>query len=210
MDREPAGDTTQEATPERVPAQRRETTDPTERDRPIPLLAVVLSLGMLAFGVGYIVWAEPPGAAEFGDRRTIADLRGADSKPAGAVDGQQVYTANCVACHQANGKGLAGVFPPLDASEWVIGDERVVANILLHGINGQITVAGASYQGAMPPFKQLSDAELSAVTSHVRAAWSNKAPPIDAAVFTAVRKATPRTTPYAGGAELATLRGKPP
>ena len=102
------------------------------------------------------------------------------------------------------------MFPPLDASEWVLGDERVVANILLHGINGEIKVAGIAYQGAMPPFKQLSDAELAAVTSHVRAAWSNKSPPITAALFAQIRGSSKRTTPFAGGAELDTLRGKPP
>jgi mono/diheme cytochrome c family protein len=91
----------------------------------------------------------------------------------------------------------------------VVGDERIVANILLHGIAGEITVAGAAYKGNMPPFKQLADAELAAVASHVRGAWSNKAAPIKPELFAQERKAGSRTTPYAGGAELKTLGTKP-
>jgi mono/diheme cytochrome c family protein len=127
---------------------------------------------------------------------------------AGAVDGKQVFTGNCVACHQTTGKGLPGVFPPLDGSEWVAGDERVVANILLHGIDGELTVAGNTFKGSMPSFQQLGDAELAAVASYVRSEWSNKAAPIKPEVFAAERKAGTRTTPFQGGAELKTLAGK--
>ena len=185
------------------PAQRREHLEPTERSQPIPLFAVALMAAMLLFGFAYIVLAEPPGSPQFGDRRTLADLRPATTASGGAVDGKQLFAANCVACHQASGQGLPGVFPPLDGSEWVRGDERIVANILLHGIEGEISVAGVTYKGAMPAFKQLSDAELAAVASHVRGAWSNQSPPLTAALFARQRQADTRATPYAGGAELA-------
>jgi mono/diheme cytochrome c family protein len=116
-----------------------------------------------------------------------------------------VFAGNCAACHQATGKGLPGVFPPLDGSEWVAGDERVVANILLHGIDGEITVGGNTFKGQMPSFQQLGDAELAAVASYVRASWSNQAAAIKAEVFAAQRKANARTTPFQGGAELKAL-----
>jgi mono/diheme cytochrome c family protein len=207
-----AEDTTSQA-PAPVSAQQREHADPTERSQPIPLFAAVVIFVVLLFGVGYIVLAEPPGTPALGDRRTLADLRAtaADAaRPAGAVDGKQLYASLCVACHQASGKGLPGVFPPLDASEWVLGDERIVANILLHGIDGEMTVAGATYKGNMPGFKQLGDAELAALASHVRSQWSNKAAPLKAELFAQERKASARTTPFAGGAELKTLAAKPP
>ncbi len=190
-------------------AQDREEEEPTERDRPIPVMVAIITLAVVIFGVAYIMLSEPFGRPELGDRRTVADLRAPAAGAAGAAaDGKQVFTVNCVACHQATGKGLPGVFPPLDGSEWVAGDERIVANILLHGINGEITVKGNSFKGAMPSFHQLSDAELAAVASYVRSEWSNKAAPIKAEVFATERKANPRTTPFNGEAELNTLKAK--
>lgn len=192
-------------------AQDREEEEPSERDRPIPVLVAIITLAVVIFGAGYIILSEPFGQPELGDRRTVADLRAPAAGAAGAAaDGKQVFTANCAACHQATGKGLPGVFPPLDGSEWVVGDERIVANILLHGINGQLTVLGNTYKGAMPAFQQLSDAELAAVASYVRSEWSNKAGAIKAELFATERKASTRTAPFSGDAELKALATKTP
>ncbi len=191
-------------------AQQRETTEPSERSRPIPLIVALITLAVVVTGVLYILFSEPFGPADLGDRRTLADLRPAAARPGQGADGQQVFNANCVACHQATGKGLPGVFPPLDGSEWVTGDARVLANIVLHGVTGEISVAGQTYKGAMPAFAQLGDAELAAVLSHVRSAWSNKAAAIKADLIATERKASARTTPFAGGDELKALAGKTP
>lgn len=190
--------------------QQREESDPFERSRPVPLFVAVVTLVVVLSCVAYILMSESFGPAAFGDRRTIADLRGAAVKPGQLSDGKQVYSANCVACHQATGLGLPGVFPPLDGSEWVMGDERIVANILLHGVTGQITVKGTPFTGAMPAFAHLSDEDLAAVASHVRSTWSNKAAPITAELFGKERKAGTRTTPFAGGDELKALAAKTP
>jgi cytochrome c oxidase subunit 2 len=78
--------------------------------------------------------------------------------------GEAVYAANCVACHQANGKG-AGPIKPLDGSAIVTGtDHGVMINVLLNGAAG----------GAMPSWKQLSDTELAAVMTYAKNSWSNK------------------------------------
>ena len=192
--------------------QERENAEPEERIRPVPLIAVAVTLATVLFGVVYIFISEPFGNADLGDRRTIADLSGpAPAAPGAVVDGKAVFAAQCVACHQASGKGLAGVFPPLDGSEWVVGDTRTLANILLHGVNGDITVAGTRYNGAMPAFKQLGDAELAAVASYIRGAWSNKAAPLPAALFEAERKAgSGRTAPFEGEAALKALAAANP
>lgn len=191
-------------------AQQRETTEPSERSRPIPLIVALITLAVVVTGVLYILFSEPFGPADLGDRRTLADLRPVATRPGQGADGQQVFNANCVACHQATGKGLPGVFPPLDGSEWVTGDARVLANIVLHGVTGEISVAGQTYKGAMPAFAQLGDAELAAVLSHVRGAWSNKSAAIKADLIAAERKAGTRTTPFAGGDELKALAEKKP
>lgn len=185
------------------PAQLREQADPSERSQPIPPLVAAITAGMVLFGAIYILLSDPFGYSALGDRRTLSDLRGAP--PGAAADGKQVFTANCIGCHQANGKGLPGVFPPLAGSEWAQGDERVLANILLHGINGTITVAGKDFQGSMPSFQQLGDAELAAVASYIRSEWGNQGKPLAAERFAAERKASPRSTPFQGGAELKAL-----
>jgi len=191
-------------------AQQRETTEPSERSQPIPLIVAVVTLAVVATGVLYILMSEPLGRPDLGDRRTLSDLRPAVIRPGQGADGQQVFNTNCVACHQATGKGLPGVFPPLDGSEWVNGDPRVLANIVLHGVTGEISVAGQTYKGAMPTFAQLGDAELAAVLSHIRSAWSNKSTPIKSDLMAAERKASARTTPFAGDDELKALAGKTP
>ncbi len=191
-------------------AQQRENAEPEERIRPVPLVVAAIVLVMVAFGVLYILMSDPFGNAELGDRRTLADLSGpAPAAPGAAVDGKQVFTAHCVACHQATGKGLPGVFPPLDGSEWVHGDARILANILLHGIDGEIDVEGVTYKGAMPAFQQLGDAELAAVASYIRSSWSNKSEALKPELFEKERKASTRTTPFEGGAALKALAANP-
>jgi len=190
-------------------AQEREQAEPSEKSQPIPLLFLVGAAALVLWGAGYIALSGSFGRADLGDKRTLADLSGPAAGAAGAsANGKQLFTANCVACHQATGKGLPGVFPPLDGSEWVAGDERTVANILLHGITGEITVMGNSFKGAMPAFAQLSDAELAAVATYIRGEWSNKAGAIKPELFEAERKAGTRTAPFNGGAELKALAGK--
>ena len=78
--------------------------------------------------------------------------------------GEKVYAANCVACHQATGKGVPGAFPALDGSLVVNGPKAAQVNILLNGKN------------AMPAWKTtLSDTEIAAVITYTRNNWSNKA-----------------------------------
>jgi cytochrome c oxidase subunit 2 len=78
--------------------------------------------------------------------------------------GESVYAANCLACHQATGKG-AGPIKALDGSAIVVGDDKApLINVLLNGQNN----------GAMPAWKQLSDTELAAVMTYAKNTWSNQ------------------------------------
>ena len=79
--------------------------------------------------------------------------------------GQKVFSGNCAACHQANGKGVAGAFPALDGSKVVLGKSDDQIALLLKGKQGT----------SMASFKQLSDVELAAVATYTRNAWGNKA-----------------------------------
>ena len=186
-------------------AQQRENEDPEEAVRPMPVAALLVAAAMVIWAVVYILSTEPLTLSQFGDQRTRAELSGPVAAAGGAVDGKALYAAQCAACHQATGAGLPGVFPPLDGSEWVLGEPRVLANILLHGITGEITVKGNKYQGAMPAFPQLSDAELAGIASFIRSNWSNKAEPLQAELFAKERADGSRTTPFEGEAALKAL-----
>ena len=173
-------------------ARQRENPDPHERNLPVPRLILVVVSAVVVWAVGYILFTQRDDPPEFGDRRTLSTL---EDKPAGGggaggVDGAQIYTANCVACHQATGLGLPGVFPPLAGSEWVLAADKVPVNILLHGITGKLTVKDGAYNGQMPPFKdKLNDAEIAAVLSYVRSSFGNSAGKIAADIVKAEREA---------------------
>jgi mono/diheme cytochrome c family protein len=83
-----------------------------------------------------------------------------------AEEGQAVYEQNCVSCHQPGGVGVAGAFPPL-AGNSRVADPEYVAGIVRNGLQGPIEVLGQTYDGVMPAFAQLSDAEVAAVAAYV-------------------------------------------
>lgn len=96
-----------------------------------------------------------------------------------ATDGSAIFSARCAVCHQANGQG-AGPFPPLVGNPDVTAaDTSALIATVLNGKTGPITINGKQYSGAMPAWKAtLSNADIAAVLTYVRAAWTNKAPPI--------------------------------
>lgn len=83
-------------------------------------------------------------------------------------EGQGVYTANCSSCHQPDGLGIPGSFPPLSGNPHV-QDSAHVRTVVTEGLSGPIEVNGATYDGVMPPFSSLSDAEIDAVTAYIQA-----------------------------------------
>jgi mono/diheme cytochrome c family protein len=194
-----------EPRPPTTAQRQREHADPDEGTRPLPWILTML-LGAMAMWGAFYIYSTPSGEdSAYGDQRTVADLRPPVAAAGGAAapDGKQLFGSKCAACHQASGQGVPGVFPPLAGSEWVLGDEKVLTHILLHGVSGELEVKGTVYKGAMPAWKAMSDAELAAVMSHIRSDWGNKAPEVSAATVKAQREATQsRSEPYKGGQEL--------
>lgn len=98
----------------------------------------------------------------------------------GAVDpGMQVYNAQCATCHQQNGEGVAGIFPPLTGDP-VVNDLDPAEHIrtVLFGLQGKL-INGIEYVTPMPPMKDLlSDEEIAAVINHERSSWGNNAPSV--------------------------------
>lgn len=113
-----------------------------------------------------------------------------------AATGADVYKSTCAACHQATGKGMPGTFPPLAGKSMTgllasAAGRSFVANTVLNGLQGNLTVDGKTYNGIMPAQKQLSDADLAAVLNYVATSWGNKWPagqkPYSAAEITKLR-----------------------
>jgi mono/diheme cytochrome c family protein len=143
---------------------------------------------------------------------------------AGSTDaGSRVYAANCAACHQAGGTGMAGAFPPLaghvpDLLKQADG-RSYVEKVLLFGLEGDINVNGNNYAGAMPAWSALSDSDIANVLNYVSSAWENgKSLPAGFKPFTADEikaQRTPEVTPAAvyalrsgtGGGAPATANG---
>lgn len=176
-------------------AARREKAEPTERMRPVPWLFIGIIACLTAWG-GFTLYhssgLEPDQSLASGNLPQV-------------IDGGLLYTAHCSACHQADGTGVAGAFPPLAGSEWVNGKPEMIARILLLGIDGPIGVKGSQYDSSMPAFGSvLSDAELVAVANYIRTDFGNEAKlPLDTQMLMGIREQLKdRARPWGGGAEL--------
>lgn len=106
-------------------------------------------------------------------------------------DGEAIYLSRCMSCHQVNGQGISGVFPPLDGSDWVTGDKGRLIRLVLHGVTGEMEVNDVIYSGSMPPWKDfLSDTQIAAMLTYIRTSWSNEGSEVTPAEVAAVRAAT--------------------
>lgn len=95
------------------------------------------------------------------------------SLPAQVKAGGTVFASTCAVCHQSAGTGLPGVFPPLAGSDFLAANPKRAIGILLHGLNGKVTVNGHDYDSAMPPMAQLTDDEVANVLTYVLNSWNN-------------------------------------
>lgn len=111
-------------------------------------------------------------------RKLLTHLRTPDRvndnlMPDNVIGGELVYQEYCAACHQTNGKGASGRFPPLVKNDRVRGDKVRLIKILLNGMEGGLTIDGITYNGLMPQHSFLKDKEIADVLSYVRASFGN-------------------------------------
>ena len=88
------------------------------------------------------------------------------------ASGEQIYTKTCFACHQANGEGIANVFPPLAKSDFLNADVKRAIGFVLNGKTGEITVNGVKYNNIMTK-QALTDDEIADVLTYVYNSWGN-------------------------------------
>lgn len=108
--------------------------------------------------------------------------------PTQTVPGKAVYDQNCLACHQADGRGVPGMNPPLVKTDWVQGDKTRLINVILKGLNENVEINGETYQNEMPAHDFLTDQQIADVLTYVRSSFGNKAEAIKADEVKALRE----------------------
>ena len=212
-------------------SQSREKNDPQELNNPIPYSISELILGLTLWAVSYIFWtshtveetneikqyAQTSNQAAVKSTASVEPIAKSLASPVAKksvikIDGKAIYSEKCSACHQSTGKGLPSVFPPLDASKWVTTiNYELPVQIIAKGLMGKLTVAGTDYNGVMPAFGQsLSNAELAALVTYIRGAWSNKSTEVSAEdVATSLVKHSEQLSSWTNEVQLVELVGAP-
>ncbi len=142
--------------------------------------------------VALLKWPGKPGMKT----AAVAELSPADK--ALFEKGRLQFAQVCAACHQPNGQGLAGLAPPLVNSRWALGDDRVLARIVLCG--------KAQENLIMPPMKAFDDETLAGVLTYVRRSWGHEAAPVSPKVVAAARAAVAKRDEPWSDADLEDLQ----
>ena len=155
----------------------RENEDPGENSSPMPVFILFVFAALCFWGGIYLVehsggFSKNAYAFDYDPNAKVAAIQ------VSLFDrGRKIYNAQCVACHQTNGMGVTGVYPPLSGSEWVLGHQEVLARILINGLNGPLEVLGNQYNGNMPAFGpaglNLKPLDIASVLTYIRQEWGN-------------------------------------
>jgi len=200
----------------------REKPEPEESHSPMPLFLLGFISAMVLMVAIYFVHNSGGLSQSFSFKQAAmvyderfdpknAPAANAEVKLDPLVLGKKNYASVCAACHQPNGAGVPGVYPPLAKSDWANGSEELIIRILLHGLTGPIKVAGADFNSTMPTIGpggyNFSDEKIAAVLTYIRQEWGNNAPAITTEKVTEIRTKTAvgRATAWTS-AELEAIR----
>jgi len=162
---------------------------------------ILLLSAALAVSVAACAQEESAAPAEAADKAVAVHAAEVSAKSLDErmADGGKIYSAHCAACHQANGQGLAGAFPPLAESDYLADGPGVAVTAVLNGLSGPITVNGNDYNAVMPNLSYLSDSDVADVVTFVMNSWGNPGGEVASGEVAAVR-----------GGELVTAPGAHP
>ncbi|MBS1834696.1 MAG: cytochrome c [Acidobacteria bacterium] len=170
-------------------AAMREMDEPRDGAEPTPVSYILLCFAALMWGGWYIgTYAGTWSADGLAERATAGAAITAPAQNPMEL-GKEVFGV-CVQCHQENGRGVPENYPPLAGSEYVLGDKRKLAALVLRGLGGDVTVAGKHFNSQMPAWDNRDDEEIAAVLTYIRNSWGNKADPLSKEFVAAVRKET--------------------
>ncbi|MCF8303088.1 MAG: cytochrome c [Bacteroidales bacterium] len=130
-----------------------------------------LLLGTLLLALGYLITLSVTRTPENNQPQHEATV---------LVKGEQLYNKNCLACHQEDGSGVPGMYPPLRNNPHVTGKQDTVIKVILKGQKGPLMVNGQYYNAEMAAYNHLSNEEIAAVATYIRQNFGNEAGPITA------------------------------
>ncbi len=113
-----------------------------------------------------------------------------DDPSARLTAGGTLYKTYCMGCHQAEGQGMQGTFPPLAKADYLMTDKSRAIEAVLNGLTGPIEVNGQRYNGVMPPMGHLKDDQIADILNYVRHSWGNEGDAVSTADVAAVRAKT--------------------
>jgi cytochrome c551 len=95
------------------------------------------------------------------------------------IQGEKLYAKYCAQCHQANGEGLASLYPPLNKSDYLMKDLARSACVIKNGAVEEMVVNGKTYNQMMPPNPQLTPLEIAEIMTYITTSWDNKGKLVD-------------------------------
>lgn len=170
----------------------RELAEPRDGYEPPPMWLIFLALALTGFGGWYLGTYSGGFSGEIYDETIgLMSTQTGESAHVVAVDpmvlGKRVYN-NCMACHQRDGAGIPGNYPPLDGSTRVTGSPELLAAVVIRGLEGEIDVDGVTYNQVMPSWSHLTDEQIAAVATYVRSSWGNEAGAVETELVADVRE----------------------
>lgn len=158
-------------------AAMREMQEPRDGIAPTPVSYIICCFFLLMFGGWYMGYYGGDWTGNGLAERALSGPPPAPPPQNPMVLGKEFF-GNCIQCHQENGLGVAGSYPPLAASEYVLGDKRRLVALVLKGMNGVLVVNSRMYNSQMPAWEIREDEEIAAVLTYIRSSWGNKADPV--------------------------------
>jgi mono/diheme cytochrome c family protein len=166
--------------------------EPSASRAPIPIWLIILLFLLLWWGMVYFDqhggWFQPEVYAPYQSVEQLVEYQVPTGGGGFMGPGKINFEKNCALCHQNDGLGKPGQFPPLSGSEWVLGTPNRFVRIPLVGLSGQITVHGQQWNSAMPAMgAAMNDEDLAATLSYIRNSFGNKGDEITADQVKAIR-----------------------
>ena len=90
------------------------------------------------------------------------------------IDGQVLYKTHCANCHQENGQGLAGLYPPIMGSDYLKKNKESVLCSMRNGLQDTIVVNGKTYHQPMPANTQLQALDVAEIATYIYNEWGNE------------------------------------